>query len=69
LPQQAFFLFSRVKWELAGLLLSQDSFKISCEGVIPTTPKMSLPLPFDSGQNAAKSASALAMTKLKNNLK
>ncbi len=57
-----FFLFPRVKLELAGLLLSQESFKkiwVGSSGLLPGT---NLSLPFGGGWNAAKSASRSTAT-------
>ncbi len=44
-----FVLFLRVKSELAGVMLSQDTFKNSWEGVVGTITKDELPLPSKGG--------------------
>jgi histone-lysine N-methyltransferase SETMAR len=44
-----FFLFPRVKSELAGLSMNQETFQKSWEGVVWTIPKETLPPPFGGG--------------------
>jgi hypothetical protein len=51
-----FFLYKRAKLELAGISLSQDSFKTSSEGVVHPSPKTSSLTPFGGGWTAVKSA-------------
>jgi hypothetical protein len=47
-----FVLFLQVKSELAGVMLSQDTFKNSWEGVVRTITKEELPLPSKGGLSA-----------------
>jgi hypothetical protein len=51
-----FFLCPRVKSELAGILLSQHSFKLF-SGVVQTITKTNSPTPFGSGWTTVKSLS------------
>ncbi len=60
-----FFLFQRVKLELAGLLLSQSGLKTNWAGVI-LSPKMSLPQPFGVWIEHSEKVFELAVTKSKN---
>jgi hypothetical protein len=64
-----FSLSGRVKSELAGLLLSQGSFKMSWDAGIESLPNTSPLLPFSTKYPAAKSVSTAAMTKYRNNQK
>jgi hypothetical protein len=61
-----FFLFPRVKSELAGLSMKQESFQKSWEGVVRTTPKDDFAAAFRHGWSEAKSAPGLAATMSKN---
>ncbi len=56
-----FFLYWRVKSELAGISLFHNSFKTSCDGVIQTMAKEKMP--FSGGWTAAKSVSESAVTR------
>jgi histone-lysine N-methyltransferase SETMAR len=57
-----FFLFRKVKEELDGLHLTQETHKSTWERVIRTSPKMSLLSLSGAGSSAVKSVSASAVT-------
>jgi hypothetical protein len=60
-----FFLFQRVKLDLAGLLLSQSSLKTNRDGFL-LSPKMSLLQPFGVWIEHSEKVFELAVTKSKN---
>jgi hypothetical protein len=49
-----FFLYRRVKMELAGISLSQESIKTSWDGVIESSPKTIPPPPFRGRSTTGK---------------
>jgi hypothetical protein len=60
-----FFLFSRVKEKLAGLTLTQESFKNSWEGVVRSIAKKDYAAAFSADRSGAESAFGSAATMLK----